>query len=35
MTSLYQDFIGNLILEFIDYSLGEPKYDEDFVKKEI
>lgn len=22
-----QDFTGNLILEFIDYSLGEPKYD--------
>lgn len=22
-----QDFTGNLVLEFIDYSLGEPKYD--------
>lgn len=21
-----QDFTGNLVLEFIDYSLGEPKY---------
>ena len=24
-----QDFTGNLVLEFIDYSLGEPKYDVD------
>ena len=22
-----QDFTGNLVLEFIDYELGEPKYD--------
>ena len=22
-----QDFTGNLVLEFIDYSLGEPKYE--------
>jgi DNA-directed RNA polymerase subunit beta len=28
-----QDFTGNLILEFIDYSLGEPKYDEDSCKE--
>jgi len=24
-----QDFTGNLVLEFVDYSLGEPKYDVD------
>ena len=24
-----QDFTGNLVLEFIDYSLGEPKYPEE------
>ncbi|MGE5559367.1 MAG: DNA-directed RNA polymerase subunit beta [Bacillota bacterium] len=28
-----QDFTGNLILEFIDYSLGEPKYDVDECKE--
>nr|WP_258110364.1 DNA-directed RNA polymerase subunit beta [Alicyclobacillus sp. SP_1] len=28
-----QDFTGNLILEFIDYSLGEPKYDVDESKE--
>ncbi|WP_028307174.1 DNA-directed RNA polymerase subunit beta [Desulfitibacter alkalitolerans] len=28
-----QDFTGNLILEFIDYSLGEPKYDVDSCKE--
>jgi DNA-directed RNA polymerase subunit beta len=27
-----QDFTGNLVLEFIDYSLGEPKYDVDECK---
>jgi DNA-directed RNA polymerase subunit beta len=28
-----QDFTGNLILEFIDYSFGEPKYDVDESKE--
>ncbi len=28
-----QDFTGNLILEFIDYSLGEPKYTVDDAKE--
>lgn len=28
-----QDFTGNLILEFVDYSLGEPKYDVDECKE--
>ncbi|RIV24521.1 DNA-directed RNA polymerase subunit beta [Alicyclobacillaceae bacterium I2511] len=28
-----QDFTGNLVLEFIDYSLGEPKYDVDESKE--
>lgn len=28
-----QDFTGNLVLEFIDYSLGEPKYDVDDSKE--
>src|SRR5579875_1980553 len=28
-----QDFTGNLVLEFIDYSLGEPKYDVDAAKE--
>ncbi|MEW6622234.1 MAG: DNA-directed RNA polymerase subunit beta [Bacillota bacterium] len=28
-----QDFTGNLILEFIDYSLGEPKYDVESCKE--
>jgi DNA-directed RNA polymerase subunit beta len=28
-----QDFTGNLVLEFIDYSLGEPKYDVDECKE--
>ena len=28
-----QDFTGNLVLEFIDYSLGEPKYDVDETKE--
>ncbi|NLO96499.1 MAG: DNA-directed RNA polymerase subunit beta, partial [Peptococcaceae bacterium] len=28
-----QDFTGNLILEFIDYSLGEPKYDVEECKE--
>ena len=28
-----QDFTGNLILEFIDYFLGEPKYDVDSCKE--
>jgi DNA-directed RNA polymerase subunit beta len=28
-----QDFTGNLILEFIDYNLGEPKYDVDESKE--
>jgi len=28
-----QDFTGNLILEFIDYSLGEPKYTVDEAKE--
>jgi DNA-directed RNA polymerase subunit beta len=28
-----QDFTGNLILEFIDYSLGEPKYSVDETKE--
>ncbi len=27
-----QDFTGNLVLEFIDYSLGEPKYEVENVK---
>jgi len=27
-----QDFTGNLVLEFVDYSLGEPKYDVDECK---
>lgn len=28
-----QDFTGNLVLEFIDYSLGEPKYSEEECKE--
>jgi DNA-directed RNA polymerase subunit beta len=28
-----QDFTGNLVLEFIDYSLGDPKYDVDESKE--
>ena len=28
-----QDFTGNLVLEFIDYTLGEPKYDVDECKE--
>ena len=28
-----QDFTGNLVLEFIDYSLGEPKYPVDECKE--
>ncbi|NLT95321.1 MAG: DNA-directed RNA polymerase subunit beta [Clostridia bacterium] len=28
-----QDFTGNLILEFVDYTLGEPKYDVDECKE--
>ncbi|MBM7646730.1 DNA-directed RNA polymerase subunit beta [Scopulibacillus daqui] len=28
-----EDFTGNLVLEFIDYSLGEPKYDVDESKE--
>ena len=28
-----QDFTGNLILQFVDYSLGEPKYSEDECKE--
>lgn len=28
-----QDFTGNLVLEFADYSLGEPKYDVDNCKE--
>jgi DNA-directed RNA polymerase subunit beta len=28
-----QDFTGNLVLEFIDYSLGEPKYSVDEAKE--
>ncbi len=28
-----QDFTGNLVLEFIDYSLGEPKYEVDESKE--
>ncbi len=28
-----QDFTGNLVLEFIDYSLGEPKYSVDESKE--
>ncbi|UOF91885.1 DNA-directed RNA polymerase subunit beta [Fodinisporobacter ferrooxydans] len=28
-----QDFTGNLVLEFIDYSFGEPKYDVDESKE--
>jgi len=28
-----QDFTGNLILEFVDYTLGEPKYDIDECKE--
>ncbi|NDI36982.1 DNA-directed RNA polymerase subunit beta [Chengkuizengella sediminis] len=28
-----QDFTGNLVLEFIDYSLGEPKYNVDDAKE--
>lgn len=28
-----QDFTGNLVLEFVDYSLGEPKYPVDECKK--
>ncbi|MGI5901623.1 MAG: DNA-directed RNA polymerase subunit beta [Desulfitobacteriia bacterium] len=28
-----QDFTGNLVLEFIDYSLGEPKYEVDECKE--
>ena len=28
-----QDFTGNLVLEFVDYSLGEPKYDVDECKE--
>ena len=28
-----EDFTGNLSLEFIDYSLGEPKYDVDECKE--
>lgn len=28
-----QDFTGNLVLEFIDYSLGEPKYTVDDAKE--
>ncbi|MGE5551428.1 MAG: DNA-directed RNA polymerase subunit beta [Bacteroidota bacterium] len=28
-----QDFTGNLVLEFIDYALGEPKYDVDECKE--
>lgn len=28
-----QDFTGNLVLEFIDYNLGEPKYDVDECKE--
>jgi DNA-directed RNA polymerase subunit beta len=28
-----QDFTGNLVLEFIDYNLGEPKYDVDESKE--
>lgn len=31
-----QDFTGNLVLEFIDYSLGEPKYDvEDSKERDV
>src|SRR5690606_34587773 len=28
-----QDFTGNLVLQFIDYSLGEPKYDVEECKE--
>jgi DNA-directed RNA polymerase subunit beta len=28
-----QDFTGNLVLEFVDYSLGDPKYSEDECKE--
>lgn len=28
-----QDFTGNLVLEFVDYTLGEPKYDVDESKE--
>ena len=28
-----EDFTGNLSLEFIDYSLGEPKYSVDRIKR--
>jgi len=28
-----QDFTGNLVLEFLDYSLGEPKYSEEECKE--
>jgi DNA-directed RNA polymerase subunit beta len=28
-----QDFTGNLVLEFIDYSLGEPKYEVEECKE--
>ena len=28
-----QDFTGNLILEFVDYTLGEPKYDVEECKE--
>jgi len=28
-----QDFTGNLVLEFVDYSLGNPKYSEDECKE--
>lgn len=28
-----QDFTGNLVLEFVDYSLGEPKYSEEESKE--
>src|SRR5699024_3338808 len=27
-----EDFTGNMSLEFVDYKLGEPKYDEDEAK---
>ncbi|QQE78539.1 DNA-directed RNA polymerase subunit beta [Alicyclobacillus sp. SO9] len=31
-----QDFTGNLVLEFVDYSLGEPKYDvEDSKERDV
>ena len=28
-----QDFTGNLVLEFLDYTLGEPKWDVDQCKE--